>query len=311
MTGRVPGRRSPGALAAVVALVVTSLLATALAACGGQPAAAPSPDQTAAFDQALHDRLPDDVRDAGVVTIATDASYPPASSYAPDGQTIVGFEPDLLAALGEVLGVRMELRVTSFDAVLEDVEAHRVDAAMSAVTDTVEREQRADFVNYFSAGTSILVQRGNPHAIADLADLCGQVVAVETGTVQLDLLERSQARCADKPIDVRTHASNADALVELRTGRAAAVLNDYPPAVYLATGARTQADYQLASDTQYEPGLYGIAVARDRTLLRDALQAALERLVATGVYQDVLTRWGVADGAVATVSVNAGRRLAG
>lgn len=302
-------RRPSVAAASVVA--VTCLLATGLAACGGEPAAAPAPGHSVAFDQALHDLLPDDVRDAGVITIATDAAYPPASSYAPDGHTIVGFEPDLLTALGEVLGVRMELRVTDFTAVLEDVEAHRVDAAMSAVTDTAEREQRADFVNYFSAGTSILVQRGNPHAIADLADLCGQVVAVEAGTVQLDLLKRSQARCEDKPIDVRTHASNADALVELRTGRAAAVLNDYPPAAYLSTGPRTQADYQLASDTQYEPGLYGIAVAKNRTLLRDALQAALERLVATGVYRDILATWGVADGAISSVSVNAGRRLAG
>ena len=304
-------RRPPAALAVVIGLGLTALLVTGLAAWGGQPAAAPSPENSVAFDKALHDRLPDDVRDTGVVTIATDASYPPASSYAPDGQTIVGFEPDLIAALGEVLGVRMELRVTGFDAVLDDVEAHRVDAAMSAVTDTVERELRADFVNYFTAGTSILVQRGNPRAISDLADLCGQVVAVESGTVQLDLLQRSQARCGDKPIDVRTHASNADALVELRTGRAAAVLNDYPPAAYLATGPRTQADYQLASDTQYEPGLYGIAVAKNRTLLLDALQAGLERLVATGVYQDILARWGVADGAIASVSVNAGRRLAG
>lgn len=302
--------RRPSVAAASV-VVVTGLLATGLAACGGEPAAAPAPGHSVAFDQALHDLLPDDVRDAGVITIATDAAYPPASSYAPDGHTIVGFEPDLLTALGEVLGVRMELRVTDFTAVLEDVEAHRVDAAMSAVTDTAEREQRADFVNYFSAGTSILVQRGNPHAIADLADLCGQVVAVEAGTVQLDLLKRSQARCGDKPIDVRTHASNADALVELRTGRAAAVLNDYPPAAYLSTGPRTQADYQLASDTQYEPGLYGIAVAKNRTLLRDALQAGLERLVATGVYRDILATWGVADGAISSVSVNAGRRLAG
>lgn len=34
---------------------------------------------------------------------------------------------------------------------------------------------------------------------------------------------------------------------------------------------RAKADYQLASDVQYEPGRYCIAVARDRTRLRDAV----------------------------------------
>jgi len=291
-------------------IAACALMATALAAvtgCGTPSGAATVPETGSTFDQALHDRLPADVQEAGAITVATDASYAPASFFAPDGRTIVGFEPDLGAALGEVLGIELTFVVTDFGVILDDVEANRVDAAISAVTDTAEREAQVDFVNYFSAGTSIVVQRGNPHGITDLAHLCGEVVAVEVGTVQVDLLERSQSRCQGEPIDVQTHETNDDALVELRTGRAAAVLNDYPPAVYLATNERTSADYQLASDTQYEPGLYGIAVAKDRTQLRDALQGALERLLASGGYERVLTEWDVVAGAVDHVSVNAGR----
>jgi polar amino acid transport system substrate-binding protein len=107
---------------------------------------------------------------------------------------------------------------------------------------------------------------------------------------------------------VQQHDTNDDALVEVRTGRAAAVLNDYPPAAYLSTAQRTQADYQLASDVQYEPGLYGIAVAQDREQLRDAVQATLETMVDSGAYEAVLEEWDVADGAIRTVSVNAGAR---
>ena len=74
------------------------------------------------------------------------------------------------------------------------------------------------------------------------------------------------------------------------------------------TSPAREADYQLASDVQYEPGLYGIAVAPDREQLRDALQATLETMVASGAYEKVLEDWDVADGAVRTVSVNAGAR---
>jgi ABC-type amino acid transport substrate-binding protein len=70
--------------------------------------------------------------------------------------------------------------------------------------------------------------------------------------------------------------------------------------------ARPQTYFQLASDVQYEPGLYGIGVALDRPELRDALAAALARLIETGNYQRVLGTWDVASGAVSAVTVNGG-----
>jgi len=283
-------------------LAVATLLL--LTACGPSPAEAPAQQPTIAVDEELRSLLPDDVREAGVLTVATDASYPPANSFAPDGRTIVGFEPDLMGALGDLLGLRTEFRRTDFDTMLDDLTAHRFGVVMSAMTDTVDRQQQADFVNYFRAGTSIVVQRGNPHGVHDLTGLCGEVVAVEAGTVQVGLLERSQARCGGVLIKVSTFPTNDDALVELRTGRAAAVLNDYPPAVFITTNERTQGAFQLVSDVQYEPGLYGIAVAKDRPELRDALAAALGRLVDSGVYQQVLQSWDVGSGAVTEVTVN-------
>ena len=296
----------PRAAAQVAALAAA---ACALSACGPQEAEAAAAGTPASADPSLRALLPDEVADEGVLTVATDASYAPASFFAPDGRTVTGFEPDLAAAMGELLGIEVEMVVSDFGTILAEVAAHEVDVAIAAVTDTAERQQVVDFVNYFSAGSSIVVQRGNPQGLSDLDDLCGQVVAVEEGTVQVDLLERTQSSCgAGEPVDVRLHDTNDDALVELRTGRAAAVLNDYPPAAYLSTAPRTRADYQLASDVQYEPGLYGVAVAKDRTPLRDALRATLEAMIESGVYQDVLERWDVADGAVRTVSVNAGAR---
>ena len=46
------------------------------------------------------------------------------------------------------------------------------------MTDTAQRARSVDFVN-FSAGTTIIVQRGNPAGLTDITDLCGKVVAVE------------------------------------------------------------------------------------------------------------------------------------
>lgn len=296
-----PARRSTAVRVAMVAFAMT------LAACGNSAVPTDGAAATAGFDQALHDRLPEPVRAAGVVRVATDASYAPASFFAPDGRTIVGFEPDLAAAMGEVLGVDFEFVNADFSDVLPQLVRHDVDAVISAMTDTPEREEQADFINYFTAGTAILVKRGNPQGVTDLKDLCGKVVAVEDGTVQVDLLRRSQGGCVGDSIDVKTYPTNSDALLQLRTGRAVAVLNDYPPAAYNATDDKTKGHYELASSTQYEPGPYGIAVAKDRPQLRDVLREALDRLMRSGDYGEILQRWGVTDGSLRSASINVGR----
>ena len=288
-------------------LSATVALSLAVLAGCGAGSATRSADPVDPVNQGLHDRLPAAIRASGTIRVGTDASYAPASFFGPNGRDIVGLEPDLGVALGKVLGVRLQFVNVDFTTMLTQVANHKIDLAISAMTDTAEREKQADFINYFSAGTSIVVRRGNPEAVTDLQDLCGLVVAVEEGTVQVDLLQRSQQRCGRAPIQIRQYPTNSDALVQLRTGRAVAVLNDFPPAAYLASQATTKAHYQLASTAQYEPGLYGIAVAKDQTALRDAVRGALKEVIRTGAYATVLRTWDVTDGAIRQATVNSGR----
>jgi polar amino acid transport system substrate-binding protein len=259
-----------------------------------------------AVDEQIRAMLPDNVRDRGSIQLATDPSYAPMESYAPDGRTIIGFDADLAAALGSITGIRVEMVAADFSSAIDETVKGTYDGVLSSMTDTAEREKLVDFVDYFSAGTAIVVQRGNPRGISDLKDLCGQVVAVEKSTVQADLLRRSQPSCGANKIIIKNFKTNADALLQVRTGRAVAILNDYPPAAHLATDARTRSYYQLASTVQYEPGLMGLAVAKDNTGLRDALRAALDSLIRSGRYTELLQRWGLTNGALATSSINAG-----
>jgi polar amino acid transport system substrate-binding protein len=284
----------------VAALALGIALLAGCASAGGTP-----PEQTGSVNEQLRDRLPATIRSAGVITVGTDASYAPASFFAPNGRDIVGFEPDLAAALGRVLGVRFRFVNVEFTHLIPELKQGQIDLAISAMTDTSDREKDVDFVDYFSAGTSIVVQRGNPAGIGSMQDLCGHVVAVEEGTVQVDLIRRSQQHCADQPITMRQYPTNSDALLQLRTGRAVAVLNDYPPAAYLANDAKTKANYQLASDTQYEPGPYGIAVNKDQTALRDVIRDTLVETMRSGAYAKALSRWGVSNGGLHQAAINA------
>jgi len=303
MMNRPPVRPLRVALGLVLAVV-----ATLPAACNGSTTTATSPPALQGhFNQTLHDQLPLSVKARGVLRVGTDASYAPMESFGPDGSTIIGIEPDLGIEIGRVLGVRLEFVNTTFDKLRVDVTSGAVDVAMSAMTDTLDRAKTVDFVDYFSAGTSILVQRGNPGGVTDITDLCGKAAAVESGTTQVDLLARTQKNCGDRPIIVKSYPTNSDALVQLRTGRVAAALNDFPTAAFLVNDPRTRSNYQLASTTQYEPGLYGIVVAKSQPGLREAVQGACEALLRSGVYNDVMARWGVRAGAVDRISINSDR----
>ena len=289
--------------AAVVAL------ALAAGGCAGAQTAAKDGSATSdgvQYDAALNAKLPAAVRSRGAIRLVTDATYAPMEQFAADGRTIIGFEPDLASSLGAVLGIKIEMVQGSFDTALDDTAKGTFDGVLSSMNDTPEREKKADFVDYFQAGTSIVVQRGNPQGITSLNDLCGQVVAAEQGTVQDDLLHRSQHSCGSHKVIIREFDTNADALLQVRTGRAVAVLNDYPPAAYLASDVKTRAYYQLASTVQYEPGLFGIALAKGSGELRDALRAALDRLIRSGAYGELLQRWNLIGGGLSASSVNAG-----
>ncbi len=287
----------------VAAVVCAALITTAGVAYRESTGQQPNAGVRLSRDGHLHAMLPARVRERGVLTVVTDASYPPMSSFGPDGRAIVGFEPDLGRALGDLLGVDFVFEQATFDQLLALVESGRADVAMSAITDTPEREKRVDFINYFAAGSSILIQSDNPARITGVRDLCGQTVAVESGTVQVDLLRRYSRQCG-AAIVVKQFKTNSDALLELRTGRAVAVLSDYPVAVHVTKSTKTRAHLKLASPVQYERGLYGIAVAKHDAELQRAISEALRGLRGAGYYDELLERWDVSAGRVDGVTIN-------
>ncbi len=286
-------------------VLLAAVLVVATAGCSAPAETVSSGDGGVAVDQKLHDQLPESIRSRGTIRFMTDASYAPMEQFAADGRTIIGFSPDLASAIGSVLGVRTEMVQGDFHTALDDLSAGEYDGILSSMNDTADREKKADFVSYFEAGTAIIVQRGNPKGITGFPALCGTVVATERSTVQADLLRRAQSSCGSRPMTIKLFKTNADALVELRTGRAAAVLNDYPPAAHLASDSRTKAYYELATTEQFEPGLFGMAFAKEDTALRDAVHAALGGLISTGVYAELLQRWGISDGALPASTINA------
>jgi polar amino acid transport system substrate-binding protein len=199
---------------------------------------------------------------------------------------------------------------TDFAGIIGALRAGRFDMIMSSMNDTAERRGKGvDFIDYFSAGSSILVKKGNPQHIQKLDDLCGNPVAVQKGTTQdTDILTPQEAKCraAGKAISVLRFEKDPDALQQVKNGRAVADLEDFPVAAYNAQTSGAGADFEVTGPQVGSVGSYGIAVLHSNRQLRDRLQRALRAIIADGTYDQVLAKWNVSAGALKTAAINGG-----
>jgi polar amino acid transport system substrate-binding protein len=283
---------------------LTLVVGLALTGCGGSSDTPTVSQPSSSGGAPLAASLPQAVRDAGVLKVGSDVAYAPVEFFDTDGKTVIGIDPDLGKALETQLGVRFEFQNGTFDGLITSLRSKRIDLIMSAMSDTPERQKSIDFVDYFTAGTSILVKKGNPEGIKTLDDFCGKTIALQRGTTQEDVAKTQAAKCsaAGKPLKVLAFDRDTEALLQVKQGRAVADMNDFPVAAYNASKSD---DYEVVGE-QIGAGPYGIGVRKADTQFRDALQKAMQAIIDDGTYGRILEKWDVQKGAVTTATINAG-----
>lgn len=252
--------------------------------------------------------LPASIAKAGVIRVGSHINYPPAEFYPPGSHQVVGFEYDLMEAVGKKLGVKMEWTDTPFAGIIPALNAGRFDIIVTAMSDTPEREQRISYVDYFLAGSSILVKKGNPEKIRSIADLCGKPVDVELATSEDRQLKAASQECVAKgkpAIKLLEFDSDSGAFEQLKIGRSVAHVTDFPVAAYLASSEAAGNAYEVAGN-QFDVSPYGIGIRKDQPQLVKAIQAALQAVIDDGEYAKILKKWNVSQGAVKQAEINGG-----
>ena len=293
-------------LTRTAAVSTAATLALALAACGSSSKGSSTKPASSTIPSASADSsisVPAAIKSKGTLTVATDPSYAPNEFFGSDNKTIIGMDVDLVKALGQVLGLKVNVVKADFAGIIPGLASGKYDLSLSSFTDTKAREKTVDFVTYFSAGTSLLVKKGNPEKLAPDA-LCGKKVAVEKGTTQEDpdVPTKSKA-CTDagKPAITRlSYPDESGANLALSSGRADAILADSPVADYAAKQSNGQFE---VTGSSYDTAPYGIAIPKTNGLTQPILKA-LQKLMSDGTYKSILEKWGIADGAISNPQVN-------
>jgi polar amino acid transport system substrate-binding protein len=314
---RIPAGRTRSRLAAACAVAAVGALL--LSGCGDQTKGKShgSDGGKSAGSAPLADKLPPQIRDKGEIRVGSDIAYAPVEFRDKDGST-AGIDPDLAAAMGNLLGVKFTFQNGTFDTLLTGLRSNRYDIAMSAMTDTKDRQngidsetgkkvgEGVDFVDYFNAGVSIYTPKGKTQSIRTWDDLCGKKIVVQRGTVSHDLAKAQAKKCPGGKLSIEAFDDDQQAQTRLRSGGADAGASDFPVAAYAAKTSGSGNDFQIVGE-QVMAAPYGIAVAKSNTQLRDALKAAMEQLVKDGTYDKIIERWGVQAGAIRQAGVNQGK----
>ncbi|MEV7797309.1 ABC transporter substrate-binding protein [Streptomyces sp. NPDC087512] len=294
--------KRPLSLRCLAALAVVALASTA---CGrsGQGDAPSSSSSRVSDSRSAAEMLPEPYRKEGVLRVATAVGYPPMEMYKPGTTELTGVDPALAEAIAGRLKLRVELTNAAFDGLIPGLTSGRFDLVMSSMTDSAQRRRAVDFVDYFRTGGVIMTKKGNPQAIASLADLCGKNVVLAKGSSNLRIGEEQNAQCEEK-MRISQSEDAPTGLLQLDSGRAVATIVDYPVARMFSE--KKSGAYEVLPK-QYGTAPWGIAVSKSQTGLRDAVRTALQELIDSGEYRKILDTWDVGDSAVTEATVNDGQ----
>ena len=236
---------------------------------------------------------PAKIAKAGKIVWCSDVTYPPEEYF--KGSTPVGSDIDIAAGVSALLGVKSQIKNTTFDSIIAALLAKKCDAIISGMNDTAERRKQVDFVNYLAVGQAIMVKKDNPSHLTTLDALAGKRVSVESGTTNRDFLVATSKKLVakgKKAITIVTFPKDTDAFAALKAGRVDAYFADAPPVAYYAKQDKT---VKIAI-SPVSPIPIGIAI-RKHDPLRPAVQKAINALYANGSMKRILAKWGMSKAA--------------
>ena len=259
---------------------------------------------------ALAQDVPDRIKKAGKLVIATMPNYPPITYKDPATAKLMGFDIELGEAIAKELGLQPEWQEIAFAQMLPSLQTGRVDMVMAGMSDLPARRETADFVDYMKSGPQFYTVTALAGEIKKPDDLCGKAVGASRSTNwPAQMKEWSDQNCVAKgkpAMNVVGTEGSVDARTQLKTQRLQGAVQGNETLPYFQ--AQEPNSFVVLSEA-FTESLSGIPFAKtaEGGQLRDAVKAAIERLQQKGAYDQILAKYGLNANALKPVAVNQGK----
>ena len=249
----------------IAAILATLMLATCLAGCT-------SPDPTDAETGVS-------TNEKGKLIMSTNAEFPPYEMTTDDGG-FEGIDIEIAKAIADKLGLELVIDDMGFDAAMQAVQNGQSDICMAGLTVDEDRLKVMDFsVTYATGKQVIIVKEGSDVTLDNLGE---KLIGTQKATT-------SNIYCTDDYGEdhVVGYDSSITAVQALVNGQVDCVVVDNAPAQELV-----KANPGLVIlETEYVTEDYAIAVDKGNTQLLNAINEALNALIADGTVQDIINKY--------------------
>ncbi len=229
--------------------------------------------------------------DQPVVRVGTEGTYPPFSFHDSATNDLTGYDIEVIKAVAQQAGWKLEFVETTFDAIFAALSADRIDVIANQVTDNPERAARYGLSDTYTYSRGVIVVKKGTTGITQLSDLEGKTTAQSLTTNYAEL-----ARQAGAKVEGVEGFAQAAALVE--QGRVDALINDNLAALdYLNTTGSNA--IEIVGDAGNEVSEQKLAFRQDDTVLLQQANAAIAALKADGTLAKISEKYFKIDVSVA------------
>lgn len=218
--------------------------------------------------------------------VGTEPTFPPFEFKDEATGEITGFDIDLIKAIAEDQGLKIEIQNLGFDALVPALQSGNIDIAASGMSITEERKLEVDFSDaYIDAGLAIAVP-GDNETIAGVEDLEGKVVAVQIGTTGAK--KAQELKDAGTIKEIKTFNTVDVVMLELINGGVDAVINDKP--VTEAYMAKQEGKIKIVGEV-LESDSYGFAIKKGNTELLEKINTGLKNVIESGKFAEIQAKY--------------------
>ncbi|MGN0909762.1 MAG: basic amino acid ABC transporter substrate-binding protein [Succinivibrio sp.] len=221
-----------------------------------------------------------------VVNVGTEPAFAPFE-YVNDkskDKEIIGFDIDMIRAIGEKEGFSVKLYPMQFDGLIPAVLTGTIDAAVAGITITDERKKKVDFSDpYYNAGLGIIINDKVKDSVKSAADLKGHRLCSQIGT--------SGAMYASKVPDstLITFNTPPESYMELKNGGCDAAINDYPVHAFFMETSKPEGLTLLPDRLTSEQ--YGIMLSKQKPEIAKMINDGLAKIKQDGSFDKIYRKW--------------------
>ena len=227
----------------------------------------------------------------GKLIMSTNATFPPYEMVADgdgvNGSGYEGIDIEIAYALADKLGLELVIDDMDFDAALMAVQNNSADMMLAGLSYSEERDEVVDFSDPYATGVQVvIVKEGSDVTLDNLGDY---MIGTQRGTTGFIYASDTPENGGYGEDHVIGYDSGVTAVQELINGTIDAVIIDQQPAeAYVA--ANPDAGLTILDGNWVEED-YCLAVDEGNTALLDALNAALNELIADGTVQSIVDKY--------------------